>query len=100
MFTAAGRSIDTVVDKFLALMRRLSALWCLLKRDRAVLFLCRSLNVSVFTLVTEWFVFVVKGSKQFKGVFFRSHGCKHFVSVFYAVGILVQVQGRAGQPTS
>ena len=100
VFTAAGRSIDTVVDKFLALMRRLSALWCLLKRDRAVLFLCRSLNVSVFTLVTEWFVFVVKGSKQFKGVFFRSHGCKHFVSVFYAVGILVQVQGRAGQPTS
>ena len=100
VFTAAGRSIDTVVDKFLALMRRLSALWCLLKRDRAVLFLCRSLNVSVFTLVMEWFVFVVKGSKQFKGVFFRSHGCKHFVSVFYAVGILVQVQGRAGQPTS
>ena len=100
VFTAAGRSIDTVVDKFLALMRRLSALWCLLKRDRVVLFLCRSLNVSVFTLVTEWFVFVVKGSKQFKGVFFRSHGCKHFVSVFYAVGILVQVQGRAGQPTS
>ena len=36
--------------------------------------------MSVFTLVTEWFVFVVKGSKQFKGVFFRSHGCKHFVS--------------------
>ena len=72
VFTAAGRSIDTVVDKFLALMRRLSALWCLLKRDRAVLFLCRSLNVSVFTLVMEWFVFVVKGSKQFKGVFFRS----------------------------
>ena len=33
-----------------------------LKNDRAVLlplFLCESLNVSVFTLMTEWFVFVV-----------------------------------------
>ena len=86
VFTAAGRSIDTVVDKFLALMRRLSALWCLLKRDRAVLFLCRSLNVSVFTLVMEWFVFVVKGSKQFKGVFFRSRHGGFVPSVVHCVG--------------
>ena len=28
--------------------------------------------MSVFTLMTEWFVFVVKGSKQFKGVFFEA----------------------------
>ena len=78
-----------------------------LKNDRAVLLTVTTVPVWDFECVSVHFddgmvcLRRFKGSKQFKGVFFRSHGCKHLGSIFHhAVGILVQVQGRAGQPTS